>query len=246
MGKVFKQTKKKELVTHICSRQHCFNVWQYEIAALMSQIGCITLPSDILHKLYAGVELNPEERRIYEHHPEVGRRLFANIPRMEQVAGMVGLQLAPMSDFEEEASTVEDATICRGAQMLKVAIDYDLLKYQGMTHKAILAKMKGKPGVYNPEILNELEGLKIRGEQGKVVNLKVKDIQTGMVAEEDVFANNGALIIPRGQRVTWPILQGLDNFSKQVGIQEPVCMRMGSRKKVLCLTNRHGSCLAQE
>ena len=111
---------------------------------------------------------------------------------------------------------------------LKVAIDYDLLSYQGLTHKAILQRMKRTQGVYNQEILDVLEGLKLRTVQGKVANLKVKDIQAGMVAEEDVFANNGVLIIPRGQVVTWPILQGLDNFSKQVGIQEPICVRMGA------------------
>ncbi|MBU1986714.1 MAG: two-component system response regulator, partial [Proteobacteria bacterium] len=221
----------KDLVSHLCKQGHFSDSWQYEIAALMSQIGCITLPADILHKLYAGVELTLEERRMYEHHPEVGRRLFANIPRMEQVASMVGMQLSPFSAFEEEAISLEDANICRGAQMLRVAIDYDLLRYQGLTHKEILKKMRKMRGVYNPEMLNALEGLRLRSEQGKVVNLRVKDIQTGMVAEEDVFANNGVLVIPRGQVVTWPILQGLDNFSKQVGIQEPICMRMPSSEE---------------
>ncbi|MFH2122557.1 MAG: response regulator [Pseudomonadota bacterium] len=218
----------KDLVTHICNQNKCRHSWQYEIAGLMSQLGCISLPSDILHKLYAGIELSPEERKMYENHPEIGRRLFVHIPRMELVAGMVAMQLSSMKEYEDEAISEEDAVVCRGAQMLKVAIDYDLFRYQGMTHKDILHKMTIMPEVYNPEIVKALEGLKVKSEQGKVVNLRVKDIQTGMVAEEDVFANNGVMVIPRGQVVTWPILQGLDNFSRQVGIQEPVCMRMGS------------------
>ncbi|MDO8945743.1 MAG: response regulator [Desulfocapsaceae bacterium] len=218
----------KELVMHICNQEKCRHSWQYEIAGLMSQLGCISLPSDILHKLYAGIELSPEERKMYEKHPEVGRRLFAHIPRMELVAGMVAMQLSPMNAYEDEAVSEDDAVVCRGAQMLKVAIDYDLFRYQGMTHKDILHKMKTMPRVYNPEIVKALEGLKVKKEQGALVNLKVKDIQTGMIAQEDVFANNGVLIIPQGQVVTWSILQGLDNFSKQVGIKEPVCMRMPS------------------
>ncbi|MDD3814177.1 MAG: response regulator [Desulfocapsaceae bacterium] len=227
----------KELMTHLCSQDKCRHSWQYEIAGLMSQLGCISLPSDILHKLYAGIKLSPEERQMYEHHPEVGRRLFAHIPRMELVAGMVAMQLSPMSEYEDEAITEEDAVVCRGAQMLKVAIDYDLFRYQGMTHRDILNKMKTMPRVYNPEIVKTLEGLKVKKEQGALVNLKVKDIQTGMTAQEDVFANNGVLIIPQGQVVTWTILQGLDNFAKQVGIKEPVCMRMPSTEELSALEN---------
>ena len=217
----------KDLVAHLCEKLQLANSWEYEIAALMSQVGCITLPSDILHKLYAGVELTLDERRMYERHPEVGRELFTHIPRMEVVAAMIGMQLHRMDEYENETVSSVDEEACRGAQMLKVAIDYDLLSYQGLKQKDILLKMKRMPGVYNQEILDALEGMKIKTVQGRVANLKVKDIQTGMVAEEDVFANNGVLIIPRGQVVTWPILQGLDNFSKQVGIQEPICVRIG-------------------
>lgn len=216
----------KDLVTWFCKELHVANAWEYEIAALMSQVGCITLPPDILHKLYAGVELSPQEQQMYEQHPQVGQRLFTHIPRMEEVAAMIGLQLKRMDQFAQEASSANE-DISLGAQMLKVALDYDLYRYQGMTHKAILLHMQREHGTYNPDVVRVLSTFKVRNEEGKVVNLKVKDIQTGMVAEEDVFANNGVLVIPKGQVVTWPILQGLDNFSKQVGIQEPICLRMG-------------------
>ncbi len=217
----------KDLVARLCEKLQLVNSWEYEIAALMSQVGCVTLPSEILHKLYAGVELTPDEQRMYDRHPEVGRELFTHIPRMEIVAAMIGMQLRRMDEYENETATTDNEEACRGAQMLKVAIDYDLLSYQGLNQSDILRRMKRMPGVYNPEILETMECMRIKTIQGRVVNLKVKDIQTGMVAEEDVFANNGVLIIPRGQVVTWPILQGLDNFSKQVGIQEPICMRIG-------------------
>jgi response regulator RpfG family c-di-GMP phosphodiesterase len=217
----------KELVTRLCEQLHLANVWQYEIAAFMSQVGCITLPPDILHKLYSGVELTSEERHMYEQHPRVGQELFSHIPRMEGVSAMIGRQLQRMDEYTDDAVSILDEEIHRGAQMLKVAIDYDLLRYQGLPHKSILYEMKKREGVYNAEILDVLAGLSFKKEEGKVMSLMVRDIQTGMVVEEDVFANNGVMVIPRGQVVTWPILQGLDNFSKQVGIQEPVCVRMG-------------------
>lgn len=221
----------KALVTDLCEQLHLANAWQYEIAALMSQVGCITLPSDILHKLYSGVELTPDERQMYERHPQVGQELFIHIPRMEGVAAMIGKQLQRMDEYTGDAISLQDEEINRGAQMLKVAIDYDLLGYQGQPHHVIVQGMKKRHGVYNPAILDALAGLSIKKGEGKVMNLMVKDIQTGMVIEEDVFANNGVMVIPRGNIVTWPILQGLDNFSKQVGIQEPICVRVINLEK---------------
>jgi len=44
--------------------------------------------------------------------------------------------------------------------------------------------------------------------------------------EQDIMDLNGVLIIPKGQEVTWSLLQGLKNFSHQVGIQEPILVRV--------------------
>jgi len=47
-----------------------------------------------------------------------------------------------------------------------------------------------------------------------------------MIAEEDIVAKNGILLTPKGQEITWPVLQGLLNFSKQVGVREPIRVRL--------------------
>ena len=57
--------------------------------------------------------------------------------------------------------------------------------------------------------------------------LNVADIAIGMIAAENVIAKNGGLIIPKGQAITWPIMQGLKNFAKQVGVVEPMKMLVG-------------------
>lgn len=215
----------RDLVTRLCEQLQISDPWEFEIAALMSQVGCITLPPDILHKLYSGMKLNPEEQEMYASHPKVGQELFTHIPRMEGVAAMIGKQLQRMDEYPSEVGSYQDEEINRGGQMLKVAIDYDIQAYQGGVHKVIVREMKRTPGVYNQELLEALEELKITKVKGQIMNIMLKEILPGMVVEEDVFANNGVMIIPRGQVVTWPVLQGLDNFAKQVGIQEPICVR---------------------
>jgi len=46
-------------------------MWQYHLAAMISQLGCITLPQETLSRALSGQALSHEERRMYESHPEI-------------------------------------------------------------------------------------------------------------------------------------------------------------------------------
>ncbi len=218
----------KGLVLELAKRMQCEDVWQLEIAALISQIGCITLPADILNKLYAGHELTGEEQEMYNNHPKIGANLLEKIPRLKTVVDIIARQLDTFSALEAEAAEngelAEEVLI--GAQILKIAIDYDLLLFSGMKHIQAIQHLKKTEGVYNPKILAHLNDIKVNDEHIRVMSLKVKDIAIGMVVEENIIAKNGALIAPKGQEVTWPVLQGLKNFSRQVGVQEPIRVRI--------------------
>jgi putative two-component system response regulator len=71
------------------------NPWQYELAALLSQIGCITIPDDVLMRIFADAEVTAEEKKQYLTHPETGRDLLQKIPRMDTVAEIIGRQNEP-------------------------------------------------------------------------------------------------------------------------------------------------------
>jgi HD-GYP domain-containing protein (c-di-GMP phosphodiesterase class II) len=190
----------------------------------MSQIGCITLPGDILNKKHAGIELTAEENEMYLNHPKVGASLLADIPRLESVVGMISEQLRRYDAFTNEIAVDEE--IAMGAQILRVALDYDLLLFQGKKHSEAVKELVAEKGMYNPDILKLLHNVKLSDEQIRIVSLKVHDISIGMIADEDIMAKNGILLTPKGQEITWPVLQGLLNFSRQVGVREPVRVRL--------------------
>lgn len=194
-------------------------IWQMEIAALISQIGCVTLPAEIINTLYANRELDEEEQEMYSSHPEAGARLLEKIPRMEGVTAIIRNQLKDFSEFENEEPFDESDL---GAQIIRVAFDYDLLKYQGVDHKDALRCLSKRKGCYNPEIVKELETISLSDESVQIASLKIKELAVGMVAEEDIIAQNDTLLAPKGQEITWPVLQGLQNFAKTVGVKEPV------------------------
>jgi response regulator RpfG family c-di-GMP phosphodiesterase len=214
----------KNLVVELAQLLQLSQIWRYEVAALMSQIGCITLPGDILNKKHAGIDLTAEENEMYLNHPKVGASLLADIPRLESVVGMISEQLRRYDAFTAEIAVDEEIAI--GAQILRVALDYDLLLFQGKKHNEAIKELVAEKGMYNPDILKLLNNVKPGDEQIRIVSLKVHDISIGMIADEDIVAKNGILLTPKGQEITWPVLQGLLNFSKQVGVREPVRVRL--------------------
>ena len=200
------------------------HIWKFEIAALMSQIGCITLPIEILHKKNADIHLTVQEDDMYRSHPKAGASLLAGIPRLESVAAMIAEQLRPYDAFTEELSSDEESNL--GAQILHAALDYDRLLFRGKTHKDAIRELSLETGEYNPDVLKLLGNVKIQEKHASIVSLRIQDISVGMIAEENIHAKNGILLAPKGQEITWPVLQGLLNFSRQVGVREPVLVRV--------------------
>jgi len=213
----------KPMVKQLAKDLKLPGLWQYEVAALMSQIGCITLPGDVLHKLHAGITLTQEELAMYENHPRVGSRLIRKIPRLEKVAAMIENQLRSADSCEEIDSLDED--VCLGAEILKASIEYDLMRQQDISHLQAIQDMRKKSGKYNAIILDLIAKYKPKNMHATVRNISFKEVIPGMVAVEDVFAQNGAMLIPKGQEITWPIIQSLMNFEKQIGIVEPIRVR---------------------
>ncbi len=216
----------KSYVVQIANILDLPNLWQYEVAALMSQIGCVTLPGDILSKVSAGLKLNDDEQNMYASHPAVGARLLEKIPRLENVTKMIAMQQMCFDEYGEDITSNEVEEILLGAQILKTVTDFDLYIFRGKSRGEALQLMRQQKGAYNPVIINALNGIKIE-KQDRIVALNVADIAIGMIAAEDVIAKNGGLIIPKGQTITWPIMQGLQNFAKQIGVVEPMKMLVG-------------------
>jgi len=216
----------RDYVVKLASIMELPNLWQYEIAAVMSQIGCITLPGDVLNKIYAGQELNQDETHMYESHPMVGKSLLEKIPRLENITKMIELQQKRFDAYTKELAGSEFEEILTGAQILKVAIDFDRQLFQGKGSSEIQEWMRKQHNCYNPQVLDALEIIKVN-EREQLLHLNVEKIGVGMVAADDILAKNGVLVIPKGQVITWPLLQGLKNFSMQVGIVEPIRVQVG-------------------
>ena len=216
----------KKPVVRIAEKLHLDRIWQLEIAALMCMIGCIAVPDDILQKVRTGAELTPKEREMYRNHPKIGAKLIGRIPRLNNVAAMIENQMLPWEAYGQEPGSLLAKDVQLGAQILRAAIDHDHLLFRSIGHHEAIRTLALRQGAYNQKILGMLAEDDIVTERSEIVMLNFEDIVPGMIADEDILAKNGTLIIPRGQEITWSVIQELTNYLEHIGIKGPIRVRV--------------------
>ena len=211
----------RRYVQHIALNLELSNVWQFEVAAMLSHIGCIILQPEIIEKVYTGDTLSPNEEKMFASHPSVGHELLVKIPRFEVIAGMIDRQQESFKTRKSGDDFKHMDVVTMGAQMLRVAIDFDQLVTHGVSPVKAMTQMLEQKGTYDPIIVSALKDIQM-GKNEMTINLvNVSELQTGMILAEDVRTEKGVLLVSKGQDVSMPVLKRIRSFSEGVGVAEP-------------------------
>lgn len=130
------------------------DVWRFELAALFSHVGCAAMPRHIWAKIHRGEPLAPDERKQFASYPAAGRDLVAKIPRLQDVAEMIGRQgggPVPSGGHPHEWDTVT-----LGSEMLRLVTDFDRLVSTGASPDSALKKMRDNKDAYPAALLSAL------------------------------------------------------------------------------------------
>jgi FixJ family two-component response regulator len=207
-------------VRHMAAELKLRNAWQFEVAALLSQIGCITMDPGTLDRVYTGEELSEEEKKMFAAHPAAGRDLLLHIPRLEPVARMIAgqsLEYQPSITASESQDTVST-----GIYLLRAAIDFDRLITRDRSTEEALAQMRQRESDYGPACLRALATFVPHEATMELRVLKSAELRTAMVVDQDVRSKNGLLLLAKGQEVTPSVLGRLKAFASKTGIVEPI------------------------
>lgn len=212
----------KEYVAQLIKDLNLPNKWEISIGAMLSQLGCVTLPNDLIEKVYASIPLSDEEQEMYDNYPETGAKLLANIPRMENVASIIALQRKKFHDFTGKPQTNDEKLVRIGAQILKAVNDFDQLILQTNSRDKCFEIMEKREGEYNPGILKLISKTKRMKKEFHTKYLNISEISVGMILNQDVVAKNDILLASKGQEVTYSVKERLMNFAKTIGIEGPL------------------------
>lgn len=195
--------------------------WQYNIAAMLSQVGHITVPADTLAKLEANQNITSEEMKLLESASDIAYELIKKIPRLQVSAEIIKIHNRAYSDFPQ-VPIAEAEALHIGAQMLKIAQDFEYKKLPDTTSASILADMQDHPGLYNPELLSLLKDMQNEKQEQIRKTIAVKDLSTNMVIDQDIKSSNGALLMSKGQDVTDAVRLQLQQVEKNGNLTDEV------------------------
>jgi response regulator RpfG family c-di-GMP phosphodiesterase len=179
--------------------------WPIKIAAMLSQVGATAVSSSTLERYYAGESLTGDEQRAIAELPATAERLIADIPRLESVREILRFQETRFDGSVDGTPTrpgVAGDRIPRGARMLKIALDFDLLEMRGLSIADALKTMRGRTDWYDPQLLSaftELSGVALSNIA--MEDIRLSQVRVGMVFAADVRAETGMLLVARGQEV---------------------------------------------
>ena len=215
-------TRIHRYVRHMAGVLKLRDVWQFEVAAMLSQVGCITLEPGALDRMYTGDELSAEEKKMFAAHPSAGGELLAHIPRLEAVACMIAAQNLSFGQPPAVPVHVPLEIVATGAHLLRAAVDFDRLITRNRSQEETLAQMRHRARDYDPACLAALAAF-VAPEGGMETRvLKSFELRPGMLVDQDVRSKMGLLLLAKGQEVTPSVLGRLRAFAAKVGIVEPV------------------------
>lgn len=214
----------RRYVSHITEQLSLLKPWQLEIAAMLSQLGCVSLEDDVLDKFFAGQDLSSEEQEGMDSHPQAAGKLLINIPRLKEVSQIIERQTTscPWGQSEADTPLTDRDEVAVGGQILKVALDFDRLLSHGIPPDLAINMLQQDKTSYDSDIVDALATMDISLPEYSHWAVEIKDLATDMILEQDVIATSGKLLVTRGQEVTTAIMDHLLHWNKNAGVQQPI------------------------
>lgn len=213
----------RERVVHTGRVMRFRPLWHLELAVMLSHIGCVALPSELLEKVDQGGPLSSEEKQIFGMHPNIASSLLANIEQMAPVAEIVRHQ----HDSIHEKQPV-------GARIIKVALDLDYMERRGRKPVETLKRMCKRETRYDIDVVKAMLTLFRPADKRSVREVGVEELEEGMVLAKDLVNQEGTKLLLRCQRITKASLMRLQKFHIALGIVDSIHVLTSEEADPLC------------
>ncbi len=216
----------QSLVKNVADRMQIAERWAVEVAAMLSQIGWVTVSPETAQRFYQGEELTQAEREIVETIPHTAQKLLQHIPRLESVFEILAAQNGPGG---QPVGSGSSASV--GARILKAAIGFDTLEMEGVAAAVALDTMRGRTGAYDATVLQALaDSLNNTRAKLEIREVPLSALHVGMVLAQDVRLRSGVLLVTRGFEVSAGLIARLRNYPAG-SIREPLRVSLASQKE---------------
>lgn len=127
--------------------------WALEIAALLSHLGCVTVPASVSEKARKGGALNQAEKDMLSRVPGIGHDLLTNVPRLEGVAEIVRYQRKNYDGTGIPADSLAGEAIPYGSRLLRVLSEVVASEARGISRLEAFMALRKEPDKFDPRIV---------------------------------------------------------------------------------------------
>lgn len=204
--------------------------WQLEASAMLSQIGYLSLPAELVEKIYYGERLTPEEEILNQGVAEVASKLLDRVPRLEPIVQI----LTSLNSSSGQLEQLGDGPVGRAARILRLVTDFDTLTSQGNSPDTAVQMLRGRENRYGGKLIQEFAThLGAGSGEVEVVEMPLRQVRPGMTILQDVRTYLGTLLVPRGFEVTERFIERMPNFGagilgEKVQVKVPAARAAGA------------------
>jgi len=223
-----RSTHIRDLIRTLSKSLNIPSSWDMEAACMLSQIGYLGLPPDVLLKVQKGENLSKEEEDVHKLVPEIGGHLLVNIPRLTSVSKIVLYQNKCFDGSGFPDNSVKGNDIPLGARILKILSDLLKLEETGIPRNSAIAQLQERKSWYDPQILKKVSSIFWQEEKSESVPGKtfipvlVKGLRAGDIIRSDIKTSDGTLLLKSGQSLSMVQLVRIRNCGKIRQIIEPI------------------------
>lgn len=211
-------TRLKRYVRQLAAALGIDEAWDFEVAAMLSEIGYAVVPGDIVDRARAGETLSAGEQQLLDSHSAVASQVLAHIPRLENVAAMVGA-------LGGNGDTQAGSRVAEGTRLLRAVMDYDHWVESGLAGGAAVAELR-RSGAHDEEILRGIDQLALASGGYVAKRLNVCDLVSGVILGADLYATDGRLLLTEGTELSAAARTRIEHYASHVGVREPVLVRV--------------------
>ncbi len=198
----------KRLASQLAAAAGLQPSWELEAAALLSQIGYVSLPVELVEKAVTGETLNSDEALLLRETPKVTQGILARIPRLENVAAILSCANYLQADKEPR-----NAEVAENAAVLMHVLEFDSLMSRGENAETAIATLRARFGAKHHSMLNhlaELQGTVVGGPQLREIRLR--EVSPGMILLDELRTDLGTLLVSRGYEISQSFIDRMRNF----------------------------------
>lgn len=219
-----KAIKMRDITKRIVLNLGYESIWEYEMASLLSQIGCLEINEDLVNRYFKGDVIMQNEFHLFKKHTEKTYNLLKQVPHLENVSE--GIRNMFSEDKIDETILNNLPKAAKISRILRVANDFDQYIIQGKNENEVIDLLKRYKNVYDPIVVQSLFEIHNHDNsselQGKIQSLTLSELKVGMKLAENLKRLDGKVLLNSSEEITQAALMNFIQVKKVSGIIEPI------------------------